>query len=60
MRFLSLPCFVVAMTERSPVADEAMEGVPRWVKVGGVIGGLVVLAVIVLHLLGYGFGGHGA
>jgi hypothetical protein len=32
---------------------------PRWVKVFGVIAIGLILLVVVLHLLGGGFGGHG-
>ena len=33
-------------------------GLPRWVVVFGVIGGVLILVVVVLHLMGYGLGGH--
>jgi hypothetical protein len=31
---------------------------PRWVKVCGIIGIVVVLVFVVLHLTGHGLGGH--
>lgn len=33
-------------------------GMPRWVKVSGVVGLLVVLALVLLHLTGNSPGGH--
>lgn len=33
---------------------------PRWVKIVVIIFIVLVLIVIVLHLLGFGFGNHGA
>ena len=40
--------------------DEAGDdtGMPRWVKVFGIIFVLVVLVIVILHLTGRGFGGH--
>lgn len=35
------------------------EQTPRWVKVFGVIAIVLVLVVVILHLTGGGFGGHG-
>jgi hypothetical protein len=35
-------------------------GTPRWVVVFGIIGGALILVVVVLHLMGYGLGGHHA
>ncbi len=35
----------------------AETGTPRWVKVSGLIA-IVVVLIVVLHLLGGGFGGH--
>jgi len=32
---------------------------PRWVKVFGIIAIVVVLLLVVLHVSGHGFGGHG-
>jgi hypothetical protein len=31
---------------------------PRWVKVFGIIGIVLVLLFVILHLAGRGFGGH--
>ena len=31
---------------------------PRWVKVFGIIGIVMVLLVVLLHLTGHGFGSH--
>jgi hypothetical protein len=33
---------------------------PRWVKIVVIIFIVLVLVVIILHLMGYGFGNHGA
>jgi hypothetical protein len=33
-------------------------GTPRWVKVFGIIGIILVLLFVVLHLTGRGLGGH--
>ena len=33
-------------------------GMPRWVKVFGMIFIVLVLAVVALHLAGFNFGGH--
>lgn len=35
-------------------------GLPRWVKVLIILFIVLVAAVVVLHLMGFGFGGHGA
>lgn len=32
--------------------------VPRWVKIFGVVGIVVIVLFIVLHVSGHGFGGH--
>jgi hypothetical protein len=34
-------------------------GAPRWVKGFGIIAIVLVLAFVILHLTGHGFGGHG-
>lgn len=34
-------------------------GAPRWVKVFGIIAIVLMLAIVILHLTGHGFGGHG-
>lgn len=31
---------------------------PRWVKVFGAIGLVLLVAFVILHLTGHGFGGH--
>ena len=35
-------------------------GIPRWVKLFVIIFIAVILLVVILHLMGFGFGGHGA
>ena len=35
-------------------------GAPRWVKVFGIVGLILLLVFVVLHLTGRGFRGHGA
>ena len=48
----------VKQTGNSP--DRSLStGVPRWVKVFGIIAIVLVLAFVILHLTGHGFGGHG-
>lgn len=37
---------------------ESPVGVPRWVKVSGVVVVAFVVVLAVLHLTGNGFGGH--
>lgn len=41
------------------MTDQSEEGMPRWVKLFGAVFILIVLVVVVLHLMGRGFGGHG-
>ncbi|WP_156184819.1 hypothetical protein [Allosalinactinospora lopnorensis] len=42
------------------MADQPPDtGVPRWVKVAGVIVGVLVLLVVVMALIGGGLGNHG-
>jgi hypothetical protein len=36
----------------------ASPGVPRWVKMFGIIGIVLALVFVVLHITGRGFGGH--
>jgi hypothetical protein len=38
--------------------DEADVGTPRWVKLFGIIGLVLVVAFAILHLTGNGFGRH--
>jgi hypothetical protein len=38
--------------------DTGDEGAPRWVKVFGIIGIVLVLVFIIMHLAGLGLGGH--
>ncbi|HWH09307.1 MAG TPA: hypothetical protein VNX21_08910 [Candidatus Thermoplasmatota archaeon] len=40
-------------------AGDGASGMPTWVKVGGAIALLLLLAVVVLHLTGNSPGGHG-
>ena len=39
-------------------ADRSPGTTPRWVRVSGVLAALLFLLVLILHLTGYGFGGH--
>ena len=40
---------------------EAPPGVPRWVKVFGIVVGILILVFVILHLTGNGLGNlHGA
>ena len=38
--------------------DETSAGAPRWVKVFGIIGLLLLVTFAILHLTGNGFGRH--
>lgn len=40
------------------MARERGGATPRWVKVFGAIGIVLLLAFVILHLTGHGFGGH--
>jgi hypothetical protein len=56
------------MTDLPPSSDASAAGVgpgrgaapstPRWVKVSGIIAGLLVLAFLVMHVAGGGMAGH--
>ena len=41
-----------------PVARVRGGATPRWVKVLGAIGIALIVAFVILHLTGHGFGGH--
>ena len=45
---------------RSPGTDGSRPGVPRWVKVFGVVGAVIVVFVVVLLLTGHGPSQHGS
>jgi hypothetical protein len=56
------PAAASAAPEAIAAADGAtsvQEGMPRWVKVSGLVALLVLAAVAVLHLTGNSLGGHG-
>lgn len=40
------------------MARERKGATPRWVKVFGAIGIVLLVAFVILHLTGHGFGGH--
>jgi hypothetical protein len=42
----------------SPDARSTAPSTPRWVKVSGIIAGVLVLAFVVMHLAGGGMAGH--
>jgi hypothetical protein len=56
------------MTDLPPSSDASAAGVgpgrgaapstPRWVKVSGIIAGVLVLAFLVMHVAGGGMAGH--
>ena len=45
--------------KRTANSPDRSIGAPRWVKIFGIIAVVLVLAFVVLHLTGHGFGGHG-
>lgn len=40
------------------MAREPKGATPRWVRVFGVIGIMLLVAFVILHITGHGFGGH--
>jgi hypothetical protein len=57
MHMANLPSDSNGDTRAKPNQREA-PGVPRWVKVSGIIVIALVLIVVILHLTGNGFGSH--
>lgn len=45
---------------QKPPGRGSAPGTPRWVKLMAIIFILLILLVVVLHLMGFGFGSHGA